>query len=606
MNAEPAASTILRIGRLDGRRFARGVVAGAGRVIRMSPHLNEINVFPVADHDTGSNMAATMRALAAGAHLGKETSLSKVSLEIADSGLLDSRGNSGAILVELFYGLAEAFEGKERVDARQFAAAARAAASRAAGAVAEPKEGTILTVLRVWAGGLASMAERERDLTRLFESSLAVARDAVNATKVQLEVLEESNVVDAGALGFLYFLEGVVELMEKGAADEDLPLEDLTTELAAHGPMVEAVSQHRYCTECLVVGAQLDRPKIRAAVESMGDSVIVAGSSRQARIHMHTDEPGEVFRKLAGFGEVRRQKVEDMERQRKASQVCQTQSVAVCTDAGCDLPDAAMDEFNIHVVPHRIAFGEESYIAKVTLAPEAFYRMLASAKDHPQTSQPAPADYIRTFEFLSSHFQNVVAVMLSGKLSGTFQTGKQLAARISERIRVVDSRSASVGQGLLTLEAAREARAGRTAAQIVEALERRIGRLKSLLCVETLKYLVRGGRVGKLKGLLGAMLGVKPIFQFDAQGGLEVAAKAGRGRSVHDALLEKCLELAAPMSRLKVGIAHADAAPIADRFANEFAKRLNPASILVTPLSPVMGVHGGRNCIGVALLDDLE
>lgn len=604
MKANLSTAQAQRIGYLDGARFSRAVVAGAGRVIKMSPHLNEINVFPVADHDTGSNMAATMRALAAGAHLGKETSLAKISIEIADSGLLDARGNSGSILVELFYGLADGFEGRPWVTTAQFAEAAQAASRRAASAVAEPREGTILTVLRSWANFLKREAEQESDFARLLGASLAEARSAVEATTTQLDVLTESNVVDAGALGFLYFLEGVVDLVERGVADEELPLEDLTTELGDHGPMADATSKFRYCTECLLAGVNLDRGKIRGVVESMGDSVIVAGSSRQTRIHMHTDSPGAVFEKLAAFGELRQQKVEDMVRQQEASRRSSTQPVALCTDTGCDLPEELLDELNVHVIPHRIMFGKKSYIAKTTLTADEFYQKLAVSKDHPQTSQPAPADYIRTFEFLSSHFQNVVGVMMSGKLSGTFQTGKQLAKRISDRIEVIDSKSCSIAEGLLVLEAAREARQGMSLRSIVEGLQRRIAKARSLLCVETLKYLIRGGRLGRLKGLIGTMLGVKPILEIDADGGLQVAGKVTRGRSVHDALLEKVIEYASSLRGPKIGIAHADARGIADRFANEITKRTDAASILITPLSPVMGVHGGKNCIGVAILDD--
>lgn len=213
MSTEIQKSPTVRIRYLDGTRFARAVVAGAGRVIRMAPQLNEINVFPVADHDTGSNMAATMRALAAGAHLGKATSLARVSEEIADSGLLDARGNSGSILVELFYGFAEGFEGAERVNSARFAKACVSAAERAAHAVTEPREGTILTVLRVVAQFLEKHAPDEPDFTRLLASVLPVARQAVLDTTGQLDVLSESHVVDAGAQGFLYFLEGIIDLV---------------------------------------------------------------------------------------------------------------------------------------------------------------------------------------------------------------------------------------------------------------------------------------------------------------------------------------------------------------------------------------------------------
>jgi DegV family protein with EDD domain len=545
-----------------------------------------------------------MRALAAGAHLGKETSLAKISEEIADSGLLDARGNSGSILVETFYGLADGFAGHERVSTAQFARAATIAAQRAASAVDQPREGTILTVLRVWAAELERLAGSENDFARLLVGSLATARQAVHATTEQLAVLGESGVVDAGAQGFVYFLEGVVDLVERGVADEELPLENLTTELGDHGPMAEATSLHRYCTECLITGSNLDKTAIRKAADAMGDSVVVAGSSRQIRVHLHTDQPGVLFERLASMGDLQKQKVDDMARQQEASRRCGEQAVAIITDAGCDLPPALMDELNIHLVPHRIVFGKRDYMAKVTMDSDDFYSVLERSKEHPKTSQPTPSDYIRTYEYISAHFRRAISIMMSGKLSGTYQSAKQFAARVSDRIEVVDTRTCSVGQGIVVLEAARDAQAGLPITEIMKGIERRVRNVKSLLCVETLKYLIRGGRLGRLKGLVGQLLGMKPIFQFDAEGGLQLAGRSMRGWSVHDALTEKVIELGSGMKRPRVAIAHGAALKHAEKCANEFAKRLNPSEILITTLSPVMGVHGGGNTLGIAILDE--
>ncbi|MBY0589497.1 DegV family EDD domain-containing protein, partial [bacterium] len=534
----------------------------------------------------------------------KESSIARVSEEIAESGLLDARGNSGSILVEIFYGLAQGFEGLERVTTRQFAEASQIASNRAASAVAEPREGTILTVLREWSFHLAARAADEPDFTRLLAGSMEPARQALQRTTSQLDVLGESGVVDAGAQGFLFFLEGVLDLMETGTADEELPLEDLRTEVGGHGPMAEADSKYRYCTECLISGSNLDKAGIRHDVESLADSVIVAGSSRQVRLHLHTDEPGRVFETLSKRGEIQRQKVEDMSRQQEASRRSSTQSIVIATDSGCDLPEEYFDELNIHLIPHRISFGNKSYIAKVTLSSTDFYHLLDREKDHPQTSQPTPGDYIRTFEYLSSHFQTLVAILMSGKLSGTFQSGKQFAARVSERIHAYDARTCSVGQGIIVLEAARDAKANKPLAEIMKGIERRTRNMKSFVCVETLKYLIRGGRLGRLKGLLGQMLGMKPIFQFDAEGGLQMAGRVLRGWNVHDGAIDKVSELASSMKKPRVAIAHADCLNLAHKYADAFAKRFSPIDTMITPLSPVMGVHGGRNCIGVALLDE--
>jgi DegV family protein with EDD domain len=122
--------------------------------------------------------------------------------------------------------------------------------------------------------------------------------------------------------------------------------------------------------------------------------------------------------------------------------------------------------------------------------------------------------------------------------------------------------------------------------------------------VETLKYLTRGGRLGRLKGFVGQLLGMKPIFQFDEEGSLQLAGRALRGWSVHEALIEKIVELGSTMKLPRVAIAYADNLKLADQSAEKIAKQLGVTEIMITPLSPVMGVHGGKNTLGVAILDE--
>jgi uncharacterized protein len=139
---------------------------------------------------------------------------------------------------------------------------------------------------------------------------------------------------------------------------------------------------------------------------------VVAGGQRRARVHIHTDSPGEVFRICSEFGEIRQQKADDMTRQHGLMN--QAGRVAIVTDSAADLPAEEIDRLGIHVVPVRLNFGDEEFLDKLTITPAEFYRRLESPTTHPQTSQPPPADFRRQFELLTSHGLEVLGVQLSG------------------------------------------------------------------------------------------------------------------------------------------------------------------------------------------------
>lgn len=162
---------------IDGPRLKHATVAAAQRLIQMQEHLNNINVFPVPDSDTGTNMALTMRSVAEGALNCNEESVHAVSLALADSALMGARGNSGAILAQFFQGLSEGFQGQSRSDMQGFAHAVQHAAKLAREAIAEPREGTILTVIQDWAKHIHETWEKFSDFPGLIDSSLHAASD---------------------------------------------------------------------------------------------------------------------------------------------------------------------------------------------------------------------------------------------------------------------------------------------------------------------------------------------------------------------------------------------------------------------------------------------
>lgn len=286
-------------------------MAGAERVLKNRAHLNKINVFPVPDGDTGSNMAMTLMAAVREIENLNDASLETTVKAAAWGALMGARGNSGIILAQLLSGLAEVIQDRERVFAEDLAGALARGGRKAYKAVLNPKEGTILTVIRETAEAAEEAVKTEKDLARLLEGMVGTARESVERTPLLLPKLKEAGVVDAGGLGFLNFLEGMLFLVQGNIRDGGEINDEAVLE-ALGGESGEHQWTHRFCTEFILKGSRISEDAIKANLITMGDSIVVVGDSRLARVHIHTGQPEEVLRYASTFGQVSSIKVDDM------------------------------------------------------------------------------------------------------------------------------------------------------------------------------------------------------------------------------------------------------------------------------------------------------
>jgi DegV family protein with EDD domain len=282
------------------------------------------------------------------------------------------------------------------------------------------------------------------------------------------------------------------------------------------------------------------------------------------------------------------------------------ESTAVVLDSTADLPDPSARHPNWRLVPLYVRFGDETFRDHVDLAPSDFYGRLRTTTVQPQSSQPTPADFAAVYESLA-HFERILVVAISARLSGTAESARLAAQEIeggAERVTVIDSASASGGIVILADAIQRRLEAGTTDAEI-EALVERFRRESGLLfTVDTLDYLVRGGRVGKAAGLAGQLLNVKPILTI-REGEVEPLKKV-RGRSKALAEFERLfVEGTDDRPGWHVGLAHADA-PDEARDLEERMRRARPnASIdFDAVLGPVIGTHGGPGTLGLFWFHD--
>ncbi len=597
---------MIAIGYLDGRRLSRAVIAGARFVSDRAEPLNRINVFPVPDGDTGTNVASTLQKTAAGIARLRQRHVREMSRALADEAVGGARGNSGAILAQFFCGFAEGLPDRPRVSTQDFGHAVVRAADSAYQAIARPVEGTILTVIRDWARHVASRSGEVKDFEKLLPESLERARAALAETPRQMQALRKAGVVDAGAQAFVYLIEGIVKYLREAArgAIPEAPPPDTKAALFDRTP--EEIL-FRYCTEALLEGDRVDRDALRRDVALLGDSIVIAGSVTRVRLHVHTNEPEKVFAVAAQFADVAQTKVEDMRAQHETRfDQNRAQRVGIVTDSTCDLPQSLFEELGIGMVPVRVFFGSENYLDRVTITPAEFYARFAVTRENPKTSQPPPADFTQVYRYVSTHAGTIVSVHLSAAFSGTYQAAV-VGARGIEKTRFahVDSRNVSVGLGLIVRAAAEAAAAGKSADDVVRIAQDAAQRTRSFVAVPTLEHLVRGGRVSPLKGLLARLLGLLPVLTISAEGKVYAGAKA-RGfegaRKKMMALLFEAAERAEGGSTLRFGVAHCDAAELAESLARKVRERFPESDVMIVECGPALGAHGGPGAVAVAVL----
>ena len=276
--------------------------------------------------------------------------------------------------------------------------------------------------------------------------------------------------------------------------------------------------------------------------------------------------------------------------------------VAVVTDSTSDLPHDLAEELGIRVVPLSVSFGTETFISGITIDPPTFYERLAASQALPTTSQPTPAWFEEAYaDCADDGHEAVVSLHVSAALSGTVALARDRAARAELPVEVVDTRLVGAPLGLAAIAAQRTALAGGDVAAVLRAVERVAERVSSLLVVDTLEYLRRGGRLSGAQAMVGSVLRVKPLLHL-VDGRVEVAERSRTWARALDRTADLVAETAADDGPLDVVVAHAVAEERAAQLWERLEERVEIASRLETMIGPIVGTHVGPGAISVAAL----
>ena len=277
-------------------------------------------------------------------------------------------------------------------------------------------------------------------------------------------------------------------------------------------------------------------------------------------------------------------------------------TVRIVTDSLSDLTSDLIGKLDITLVPLTVLFGHETYLDRVTISTDEFYHRLVHGDIWPASTQPSPQDFANTYDKLCETGNEILVIILSSRLSGTYQSamaGKSLMKFKKCRIEVIDSQTVASGLGLVALAAAREAEKGASLDKLIEFTRQALKRSHFIVYFDTLKYLAKGGRIGKAQGLLGSVLSIKPIL--NVKDGEMSPVTRVRSPAAGVAYLNTF------MSSFKnieaVSIEHTTSIEKADELAKLFSISHPKVPILRSTVSPVLGVYGGPNAVAVTVLE---
>lgn len=588
---------------IDGRYLYYTFLAGAQRILQNQTEINKINVFPVNDKDTGTNLASTVRSIMDS--IQPDRSFTTTAGVIAEAALIGARGNSGVIFAQFFYGLSLETNDKHVITFSEFAHIIKKSVRYIYLAVSNPVEGTMLTVISDWAEFLYSRREAMTDFNQALLDSLDILKKSLLETKDKLLVLKQMNLVDAGAKGFVVFIEGVIELIHSKNLRNLLNEAPQLVSLVHSEDATSDIIENRYCTEALIKNIKLEQPAVQALLQRYGDSAVVAGSSKTTRIHVHTNQPAELFHELKDYGTITSQKVDDMVRQNDVVRK-RKWNIALVTDSTCDLSQELIDRYQIHVVPLNLNFGENHYLDKVTVTPDQFYDLLENSHSFPKTSQINERTFTNLYSHLASHYDAIIAVHLSGQFSGTLLNSQKAAGRIhlefNKPVHIFDSKSLSGALGLIILRTAMAIESGKSLDEIRHSVEEWIKKASIFVSVKTLKYMVKGGRVSRPKGFISSLLNVKPIVSMDEEGKAKLIGKTFSQASNINLVLRKIEALSAQQNIWNYIVLHAHNQAGAEEYASRMKQITGLEPVAVVDISPVIGMNAGVGATAVSIM----
>jgi len=567
--------------------FQKAHIAGVERVAAWSDLLDDINVFPVADGDTGRNLLISLTPLR---YLGKDLE------DTIDKLLLSARGNSGNIAVQFFSGFltADSYE--------NLAQAAKFGRGQAWKAVSNPIPGTMLTVLDTLVDFLDKRDFENK--TEYVTKIINLLEESVKSTPELVPKLKQAGVVDSGALGMYIFLEGFFKRLI-GRQNEFRPISTIFQGMLDISPSYQVVMENGYCVDTVIQYDDTAEEKV-SQFSQYGESVVVIPHKDYLKIHLHTSNSREAKAKIESLCDVVHwsddnigSQIEDFTRSRSQG------AIHIMTDAAGSVTRQDCRQWGLTLLNSYITAGEKSLPETLFSAEELYQTMRQGVRV--STSQASVFERHQYFQRVLTQHPKVLYLCVGSFFTGNYDVAVDWKAQNDpdDQLTVIDTGAASGRLGAIVIATARYSAQTGDPEAVINFARRAVEKCEEYVFLDQLKYLAASGRLSKSSAFLGDMLHVKPIISPTAEGAKKVGAVKSRNGQLNFAL-EKLEDTFDKESFPFIMLEHSDNRDwVNDTVKKEIKARLPRADILLQPLSLTSGVHMGPGTWAVAFLPEL-
>ncbi len=580
---------------IDSQDIAQMFLRGYVRVREHKEKINKINMFPVPDQDTGSNLEKTLSGIYVELSGHTYSSFADLSKAIIESALIEASGNVGIITTSFLSGFLNSLE--EPITTVTLSQGFVVAAKKAHSSVQDPKDGTILDVIEsVAKTSKKCITDKEDDIVMFFKKIIKEARTAVEETEGKMDMYKKAAVVDAGAYGLFIFLEGFLEALEK--KHEPIAIKDVTVEKKNH---FIQILKNRYEVVCLCKSPEVNAQTLSAQLAHLGDCIDIVEANDMMKIHIHTDRPDEVVGILETIGTTLQMRTSDMTKSVGGGKEEGAEGVGIVVDGASDIPKFWKKE--IIVVPFS-SYEVENPTKQLDI--DVLFSRMKEAQNggrpfNPKTSQPALGEYVKAFREAFKSYKYIVCVTFFSALSGSYNSACQARELFSEeekkRIFIFDSMKGGGAVGLLANAALRLVQQGESFENIPNRL-RRLQAKTDVFGIPTTSYWVaHGGRINSFqKKTLSLLirLGFHPIvgIKNTSLGILEFKW----GGSIASALFDRFSRRVVGKKHVEVFIAHANNEKDANML-EAMVKKAGHQVVANVKCSPVVSTHVGPGVV---------
>ncbi len=473
-----------------------GILAGAESISKHREVLNRANGFPVPDRDTGNNLSHLMHGILR--DLEVSDTIKHLLDDVSNLAVIGARGNSGAIFSQFFCGFSALAPQTDQMSVNDLLACFQGGYDYAYRSIKHPVEGTIITAIRSWVEALRQAVSNHFNLAKIYQNAYPLFSATVERTKMMLSAQRHLKSADAGALAFLYFIEGFMKMLVDKVCDYHPQIEvidNLPSKIYHDIATQDAVVTERYCTELLLnKNSYYNRAAIEKRLAELGDSIAISESAKLVRLHVHSNCPADVVASAYQMGEILESKADDMVAQSKLTRD-QTGKIALVIDSIADLPATRLND-DTYLLPINILVGAVSYQDKITAVSEIIEAGKASS------AQPNTLQLKQFLAPICRAYDNVIILTVSAKMSGLYQRFQEVISQFvgDANIHLIDSKLNSVAEGLIVDYATQLIANGKTVDQIIAQLNNAIARTKIYVSVPNLKAMVASGRLNDRVG----------------------------------------------------------------------------------------------------------